>query len=77
MTERYDPTRNADKWTTLWDERQVFAASTLAGPPPAERPRTYVVNMLPYPSGDLHMGHAEAYSIGDAITRFARMRGHY
>jgi leucyl-tRNA synthetase len=76
MTENYDPTRNADRWTTLWDEREVFAASTLTGPTPADRPRTYVVKMLPYPSGDLHMGHAEAYSIGDAIARFARMRGH-
>jgi leucyl-tRNA synthetase len=76
MTEHYDPTLNADRWVALWDERQVFYASTLTGPPPADRPRTYVVNMLPYPSGDLHMGHAEAYSIGDAIARFARMRGH-
>ncbi|HEX6329468.1 MAG TPA: leucine--tRNA ligase [Jiangellaceae bacterium] len=76
MTDQYDPTRNADRWATLWDERQVFYASSLTGPAPADRPRTYVVNMLPYPSGDLHMGHAEAYSIGDAIARFARMRGH-
>ncbi|HEX6336549.1 MAG TPA: leucine--tRNA ligase [Jiangellaceae bacterium] len=76
MTEQYDPAQNADRWTTLWDERRLFAASTLTGPAPVDRPRTYVVNMLPYPSGDLHMGHAEAYSIGDAIARFARMRGH-
>ncbi|HEU4541535.1 MAG TPA: leucine--tRNA ligase [Jiangellaceae bacterium] len=74
--QHYDPTLNADRWIALWDEREVFAASALTGPEPSVRPRTYVVNMLPYPSGDLHMGHAEAYSIGDAIARFARMRGH-
>ena len=42
MTENYDPTRNADRWTTLWDEREVFAASTLTGPTPADQ--TFVLD---------------------------------
>ena len=49
------------------------------GPPttPADpRPRFYALDMFPYPSGDLHMGHAEAFAIGDAVARFAWMRGH-
>jgi leucyl-tRNA synthetase len=74
--QQYDPTLNADRWIALWAERRVFEATSLTARPPTGRPRTYVVSMLPYPSGDLHMGHAEAYSIGDAIARFSRMRGH-
>ncbi|HWA65157.1 MAG TPA: leucine--tRNA ligase [Mycobacteriales bacterium] len=65
----YDPIGVVDKWLPVWDELRVHEARDDG------RPRTYVVDMFPYPSGDLHMGHAEAFSIGDAVARFARARG--
>jgi len=65
----YDPLGVVDKWLPVWDDLRVFE------PVDDGRPRTYVVDMFPYPSGDLHMGHAEAFSIGDAVARFARARG--
>ncbi len=71
MTDTYDPNALVDRWLPIWEQRGIFEA----GGPDDERPRKYVVDMFPYPSGDLHMGHAEAFSIGDAIARFAMMRG--
>ncbi|HEX3706728.1 MAG TPA: leucine--tRNA ligase [Mycobacteriales bacterium] len=65
----YDPLGVVDKWLPVWDDLRVFE------PVEDGRPRKYVVDMFSYPSGDLHMGHAEAFSIGDAIARFARARG--
>jgi leucyl-tRNA synthetase len=69
--EGFDPHGIVDKWLPVWDELRLFE--------PADddsRERRYVVDMFPYPSGDLHMGHAEAWSIGDAVARFAMMRGY-
>ncbi|HEX2498755.1 MAG TPA: leucine--tRNA ligase [Actinomycetes bacterium] len=65
-------------WRRLWARRRLFEATGLTAPDPAggdDRPRKYVVGMYAYPSGDLHMGHAETYSIVDAIARFERQRG--
>ena len=59
----------------VWDDRRTFEAAGLTGDDGDDRPRAYVVSMYPYPSGDLHMGHAEAYSISDCIARYLRMRG--
>jgi leucyl-tRNA synthetase len=73
--DEYDPHAIVDKWMRIWQERRAFDADGLTRHEGDERPRDYVVPMLPYPSGDLHMGHAEVYSISDAIARFARMRG--
>jgi leucyl-tRNA synthetase len=67
----YDPLGVVDKWLPVWDELRIFEPAD-----DGERPRTYVVDMFSYPSGDLHMGHAEAFSIGDAVARFAKARGH-
>ncbi len=72
MSASYDPNGLVDRWLPVWEERRLFAA----GGPEDPRPRRYVVDMFPYPSGDLHMGHAEAFSIGDAIARYDMMRGH-
>ncbi|MHA6630992.1 leucine--tRNA ligase [Pseudonocardia sichuanensis] len=74
----YDPLGIVDKWVERWRRLRVFEAGGLAAPAGQAveaRPRSYVVGMYPYPSGDLHMGHAEAYSITDVLARFARLRG--
>jgi leucyl-tRNA synthetase len=75
VEERYDPTVLVDKWVPVWDALALFEAADLDGEGTDPRERRYVVDMFPYPSGDLHMGHAEAFSIGDAIARFEAMRG--
>ncbi|HEY1866237.1 MAG TPA: class I tRNA ligase family protein, partial [Candidatus Acidoferrales bacterium] len=66
----YDPQTVEQKWQKRWEERGVFAADA----DPA-RPKYYLLEMLPYPSGTLHMGHMRNYTIGDAVARFRRMRG--
>ncbi|WP_018686057.1 leucine--tRNA ligase [Actinokineospora enzanensis] len=73
--EAYDPHANTEKWLGVWQDRKVFEASDLTADTGDGRPRRYVVSMFPYPSGDLHMGHAEVYSIGDALARYARLTG--
>jgi leucyl-tRNA synthetase len=71
--EPYDPRTVQEKWQERWAALDPFRASD---DPADERPRTYLLDMFPYPSGDLHMGHAEAYAIGDAIARYFFQRGH-
>jgi leucyl-tRNA synthetase len=73
--EVYDPHTIVGKWMKVWADRRTFEASGLARDEGDTRERAYVVSMFPYPSGDLHMGHAEVYSISDAIARYLRMRG--
>ncbi|MGD0558413.1 MAG: leucine--tRNA ligase [Streptosporangiaceae bacterium] len=70
--QRYDPRENQDKWQARWAELDPFRASDDEADP---RERYYLADMFPYPSGDLHMGHAEAYAIGDAMARFAFLNG--
>ncbi len=70
--QRYDPREIQDKWQARWAEIEPFAASDDPGDP---RERFYLVDMFPDPSGDLHMGHAEAYAIGDAMARYWSLRG--
>jgi leucyl-tRNA synthetase len=73
--ETYRPHELTEKWMRVWQERRTFEARGLTEEIDSEQPRTYVVSMFPYPSGDLHMGHGEVYPISDAIARFARLRG--
>jgi len=68
----YDPRDVQDKWQARWAEMDPFRASD---DPDDPRERFYLVDMFPYPSGDLHMGHAEAYAIGDAMARYWFLRG--
>ncbi len=69
----YDPRTVQEKWQQRWAALDLFRASD---DPADTRPRTYVLDMFPYPSGDLHMGHAEAYAIADAMARYYVQRGH-
>jgi leucyl-tRNA synthetase len=70
---RYDPTEIEPRWQRVWEQEGLYAASE---DPDDPRPRFYALDMFPYPSGDLHMGHAEAFSGGDAVARFHAMTGH-
>jgi len=69
--EAYDPQRMADRWLPVWDELTPFRS----GDPNDQRPTKYVLDMFPYPSGDLHMGHAEAYALGDVVARYWVQQG--
>ncbi len=68
---RYDFPTIQERWLPVWDELAPFRS----GIPSDDRPKKYVLDMFPYPSGDLHMGHAEAYALGDVIARYWVQRG--
>jgi leucyl-tRNA synthetase len=70
---RYDPAAIEPKWQLRWaDDPKMYAAE----PVDCGKPKYYVLEMLPYPSGQLHMGHVRNYSIGDALARHQWMRGY-
>ncbi|WP_246150100.1 leucine--tRNA ligase [Agromyces intestinalis] len=82
MATEHDPAQTADagtydfaaleaKWLPVWEEQELFRS----GRPGDTRPRKYVLDMFPYPSGDLHMGHAEAFGFGDVSARYWRHQG--
>ena len=68
--ERYNPREAEAKWQRIWQERATF--STQNDDP---RPKYYVLEMFPYPSGRIHMGHVRNYAMGDVVARFQRARG--
>ncbi len=67
----YDVEAIQNRWLPVWDEIAPFRS----GDPDDPRPPKYVLDMFPYPSGDLHMGHAEAYALGDVIARYWVQQG--
>ena len=70
MKERYDAAEIEDHWRKVWKERGSFVANTEKGP------KYYVLEMFPYPSGRIHMGHVRNYAIGDVVARFKRAQGY-
>ena len=72
IPERYNPKAAEPKWQRAWDEARVFATPDADDP----RPKYYVLEMFPYPSGRIHMGHVRNYAMGDVVARFRRAQGH-
>src|SRR5215218_3443121 len=70
-TERYNPRASESRWQKAWDEAQLFAAAN-----DDPRPKYYMLEMFPYPSGDIHMGHVRNYAMGDVVARFRRAMGY-
>ena len=67
---RFDPSAADGRWQRAWDEAQTFRADDASA-----RPRSYVLEMFPYPSGRIHIGHVRNYTMGDVLARFKRMKG--
>src|ERR1039458_4866148 len=75
MSESYDFAAIQERWLPVWTELDSFRAGR-PGPDGSARARRYMLDMFPYPSGDLHMGHAEAFAIGDVVARYWFQRGY-
>jgi leucyl-tRNA synthetase len=75
LMERYDAKTIEAKWQGVWADARAFEVSNPGLEEANETPKSYVLEMLPYPSGDLHMGHMLVYTIGDVVTHFRRRNG--
>ena len=71
MAEPYDPRAIEHKWQRVWADEGTWEISN----DPGDRSAQYVLEMLPYPSGEPHIGHLKTYSVGDAIAHYRRRTG--
>jgi leucyl-tRNA synthetase len=73
--DRYDPQQIEPKWQEVWEDARAFYVSNPGAPDRPDRDKFYMLEMLPYPSGNLHMGHVLNYTLGDVVTHFRRRNG--
>ena len=71
LSSRYDPHALEEKWQKIWAEKGSFNCDV-----DPSKPKYFLMEMFPYPSGNIHMGHVRNYSIGDVMARFRRLQGY-